>query len=226
VKSWVPLEERTTVNWTILADAAKREAEWKAEPLLIPDRDVAKWEKTHPLAQIQWTWDKNKKCNRYYVNVVKVIKWWLRTNYPDSKHPKGYPLEHIIGYCCPDAINSVAEGVTRAFEGIVTKFAGDAMGKRTPFLANRGIPEQNVLHRLSAEDFLNFYEHCKTAAPAARAALDEPDKNKSITKWRSLLGDKFPPPDNGGENSSGGPGKGGFTPRKEVSVITGGRFAH
>lgn len=64
------------------------EARWKFEPLLIPDREAEKWDKTHPLEQIRWTVEKNINCNTHYVNVVKALKWWRKTQYPDMKHPK------------------------------------------------------------------------------------------------------------------------------------------
>ncbi len=82
-------------------------------PLLIPDREAKKWIETNPLAQIQWTQRKNALCNSHYINVVKSLKWWQINNFHDGnlpKYPKGYPLEHIIGFCCPDDISSVAKG--------------------------------------------------------------------------------------------------------------------
>ena len=94
--------------------------QWKSEPLLIPDREAEKWDKTHPLEQIRWTVEKNKNCNTHYINVVKALKWWRKTQYPDMKHPKSYPLEHFIGDCCPDDIKSVAEGVVLTLENIVS----------------------------------------------------------------------------------------------------------
>ena len=72
------------------------EPQWKSEPLLIPDREAEKWDKTHPLEQIRWTVEKNKNCNTHYINVVKALKWWRKTQYPDMKHPKSYPLEHLL----------------------------------------------------------------------------------------------------------------------------------
>lgn len=53
VKDWIEPPKRVQLEGTRIADAVKSEAEWKAEPLLIPDRDLKTWEKTHPLAQIQ-----------------------------------------------------------------------------------------------------------------------------------------------------------------------------
>lgn len=39
---------------------ADENADWKNEPLFIPDREAEFWDKTHPLEQIRWT--QGKKC--------------------------------------------------------------------------------------------------------------------------------------------------------------------
>ena len=75
---------------------SKANQQWKTEPLWIPDMEAQRWDRTHPLEQIQWTIIKNKECNSFYVNVVKAIKWWYKEKYPDLKQPKSYPLEHFI----------------------------------------------------------------------------------------------------------------------------------
>jgi Second Messenger Oligonucleotide or Dinucleotide Synthetase domain len=80
-KSWVSLAHRSAPGSWRLLEAAKGEPEWKLSPLLIPDREAERWEPTHPLAQIQWTWGKNRRCNGHYVNVVKALKWWRQINH-------------------------------------------------------------------------------------------------------------------------------------------------
>lgn len=223
VKSWVALEKRSNprVQWK-LREAAT-ELEWKASPLYIPDCDVREWKPTHPLEQIRWTHDKNSRCNGHYVNVVKAIKWQRRAQHPTPKHPKGYPLEHIIGQNCPDGITSVAEGVTRTLEAIVSNYSIHALLKQTPKLFDHGVASHNVLHRLSGEDFAAFYAQVEDAAKLARRAYDEDDVHESAELWEQLFGDKFPPPPNKG-GSKGGSTQGGFTPRDHKSSPIGGRF--
>ncbi len=224
VKSWVSMRDRTGMLSQRLLKEAAEQAEWKASPLLIPDRELKIWEETHPLAQIKWTWEKNNNCNGHYVNVVKAIKWSHRFKQKDVKYPKGYPLEHMIGFCCPDNAGSVAQGVTSTFETIVQQFAPDAAAGRTPWLSDHGVPSHNVLHRLSPTDFKAFYQYCVDAAKIARRALDAKTIVESANAWRELFGDEFPaPPSDKGED--GGPKKGGFTERSSVSSIGGGRFA-
>ena len=173
------------------------ESDWKDEPLLIPDREADSWDKTHPLEQIRWTVDKNKRCNSHYINVVKALKWWKKVMCPDMKHPKSYPLEHFIGDCCPDNIESVAKGVVLTLEKIVTDYP------IKPFLADRGVPEHDVFGRLSDEDYGKFYQSVCDAAKIAREAFDCKDLHESVAKWRNLFGTMFPEPPTKESNSIG-----------------------
>jgi hypothetical protein len=175
---------------TILNKA--QQPQWQADPLYIPDRDAETWDPTHPLAQIIWTQDKNARCNGHYVNVVKTIKWWRRINPNLSGHPKGYPLEHIIGFCCPDNLTSVAAGVTTTLERIVAQYGGY---HSAPFLSDHGVPSHNVMARVSDADWQTFISEVSAAATVARRALDTSILSESVNAWRELLGNKFPDSD-------------------------------
>jgi hypothetical protein len=192
VPSYVSFGERDLPGMQQRVELARKEAAWKLSPLHIPDREVNAWDETHPLAQIQWTWDKNKSCNKHYVNVVKAIKWMRRIGPESPKYPKGYPLEHIIGQCCPDGINSVAEGVTKTLEAIKNNYGGYATLKMVPNMSDHGVPAHNVLHRLSGEDFSAFYNLVSDAAVTARKALDAGSEKEASEYWQKILGDKFP----------------------------------
>jgi hypothetical protein len=196
--------------------------EWKPEPLWIPNRDAAGWDKTDPLTQIYMTQKKNKICNGHFVNVVKCLKWWRKAMQEVPKYPKSYPLEHLIFRNCPDGINSVAQGVVKSLENIRDEYKYDADMKTTPFIPDHGIPEHNVLERVSGDDFADFHQLVSNAAELARKAYDESKVRESVILWKEFFGSKFPDPpeDNKKSNDTGG-----FSERKEGSVITGGRFA-
>lgn len=159
--------------------------DWKSDPLRIPDREANVWESTDPLSQISWTIEKNAKCSGHYVNVVKAIKWWWRTQHPDKKYPKGYPLEHLVGDCCPDGIESVAEGVVTTLEAIAK------MGPSKPVLPDRGLPN-DVMARVSQADYAVFHRCIVDAAMLAREAFDAEDVYTASKKWRDLFGNEFP----------------------------------
>ena len=194
VPSYVSFSERSLPGAAARLEMAKKEAEWKVSPLHIPDREAEEWDETHPLEQIRWTWTKNKACNKHYVNVVKAIKWWRRINHQTPKYPKGYPVEHLIGQCCPDGITSIAEGVTRTLETIASSYETYAARKEVPVMPDHGVPAHNVLHRLTGEDFAAFHAQVSDAAIIARRALDAANAQASAEEWRKLFGEKFPLP--------------------------------
>ncbi|MDG6027355.1 MAG: nucleotidyltransferase [Candidatus Brocadia sp.] len=217
---WLDIPSRLTANASILLDKAKKQEEWKTNPLRIPDREVNCWESTHPLAQIQWTRDKNSRCNNHFVNVVKALKWWRLENYEEPKQPKGYPLERLVGECCPDDINSVAEGITLTLENIVSQYAVKVCLESKPFLCDYGVPEHDVFKRITSTEFAAFYEQAKEGAQIARSALDSSDRSESGNLWIKLLGKRFPkPPDDSGNKN------GGFTKPDCFAIPMGGRFA-
>ncbi len=199
--------------------------QWRKEILWIPDREVKIWDETHPLAQIVATQVKNANCNGHYVNVVKCLKWWRTTQRPKPKYPKSYPLEHLCCVNCSDGIQSIAAGVVSTLEGIRDRYQADALNKRTPFISDHGVPGHNVLGRVSGEDFAAFHGHTTEAAELARRAYDDKDLRESVILWRKLFGDRFPEPPPKSDAGGGSPDKPGYTPRENVSIIGGGRFA-
>ena len=210
------------LNKAMTLSEAAAEEQWRKEPLWIPDRDAAKWDETHPLAQLAGTAAKNARCNTHFVNVVKCLKWWRLTQKPTPKYPKSYPLEHLLWVNCPDGIDTIAEGVVTSLESIRDQYRVQALLKTTPTIPDHGVPSHNVLGRVSGKDFAAFHGIVTEAAGVARRAYDEQDARKSAMLWRELFGEKFPePPDRGGET----PKDGGFTPRAKVSIVGTGRFA-
>lgn len=194
VPSYVSFGERSLPDAWRRVELAKKEVEWKLSPLHIPDREAELWDETHPLAQIKWTWEKNKACNKHYVNVVKALKWWRRVGPESPKYPKGYPLEHLIGRCCPDGIGSIAEGVTLTLEAIANNYSTYAQYELVPKMPDHGMPEHDVFHRLTGEDFAAFHALASEAAVVARRAFDAGDERESAEEWSRIFGDKFPVP--------------------------------
>lgn len=187
---------------------------WKLKPLRIPDHDADRWEDTHPLAQIAWTQQKNAATNGHYVNVVKAFKWWRRNNPSGHKHPKSYPLEHVVGDSCPDGVGSMAQASVEAFERLELTLRNSAAYGIKPTFSDRGTAE-NVWKRVEAEDAKAFYATVKAGAVLARKAYDEADTHKSARLWHQLFGDPFPLPPDGMNASAAGalvPPAAGYSP--------------
>lgn len=198
--------QKTAMNGTKLWDVK-----------LSSKKSYSNWSISHEeFEKNQWTVEKNINCNTHYVNVVKALKWWRKTQYPDMKHPKSYPLEHFIGDCCPDGITSVAEGVVLTLENMVSQYP------TKPFLADRGVPEHDVFARITDDEYSDFYDKVCEAAKTAREAFDCDELYDSVCKWRKLFGNEFPSAPEPSKNNSSA----GFTHRTEKSsAIPEGRFA-
>ena len=195
------------------------QAQWKQGPLRIPNRDTNQWEDTHPLAQIEWTVNKNRACNTHYVNVVKAIKWWQRLNSDDIERPKGYPLEHLTGDNCLNGIPSIEEGVLAAFQAMETNYQRYAQQGTVPCSRDRGT-EENVMKRITPEQFKSFYDGVCKAAQLAKEAYEADDECATMKKWGELFGPAFPPP----PESCNEDKKGGFSGREKASKPAGRRF--
>ena len=206
-RSQDPLTQWLNERSSTLADAPAED--WRPHPLFLPDREVNRWGRTHPIAQIQWTAAKNRRCQAHYVNVVRTLKWW-RLQHADvlPKYPKGYPLEHMVGAVLPDGTESMARGLVAAFEGLRDAWAWEVAQHNKPVLPDHGVPEHDVLKRLDVEDFVAFHAAASEAAALARRALDSTDAQESGKLWQELLGGRFPLPSPAGGDRP----KGGFTP--------------
>lgn len=195
---------------------AQDNPEWKTEPLLIPDRELHSWQPTHPIAQLQWTRDKNRNTDGNFTKVVRIVKWLHRSDDSMPKHPKGYLIEHLVGEVCPDHFSSLAESVTISLEEISERYAGFAAERKVPKMLDHGLPSQDVFSRITGDEFKRFHSRISLAATQARGALDSDDANESASRWRELFGNKFPTPPGG---------TGGFTPRVAPTVPSKGTFA-
>jgi hypothetical protein len=228
--SWRPPEQRHLPAYESLMRKALQDEEWAPDPLWIPDRDARCWQQTHPLAQLRWTVAKNASTNRHFVNVVKALKWWRRVRHPRATEPLSYPLERILGECCPDGVTSVAGGIAATLEGIRDhqSFRSAVAAGRRPVLADYGTG-QDVLASLSDAGFVGFYRDVEAAAAVAREALEEKSIPAGAKRWRDLFGDRFPegPDQDGGAGgrAGGSAAGGGFTARREPSVPRPERFA-
>ncbi|WP_410768724.1 SMODS domain-containing nucleotidyltransferase [Fontibacillus sp. BL9] len=216
-KSWAVLDETLDSNFVWKTYSNENEPEWKSVPLWIPDREAKEWKQTDPLAQIKWTQEKNKSCNRHYVNVVKALKWWRRLN-DVPKYPKGYPFEHLIGLCCPDDISSVGQGVTEVLEAIVNDYP------TKPFMADHGVPEHDVMGRVTDEEYDEFYKLIQEAAIISRKATDATTVKESAEEWNKLFGSKFPTSE--ATTDTDNRASVGFSKRENPTTpnIVGGRF--
>lgn len=80
----------------------------------IPDREAREWVQTHPKGQIAAGVSKNKATNGYFVQVVKLMKFWRDRLGTDPCNPKSYILEALI-HGTIAAIVNVLEGLENSY---------------------------------------------------------------------------------------------------------------
>ncbi|WP_412026487.1 SMODS domain-containing nucleotidyltransferase [Deinococcus yunweiensis] len=204
---------------------ASADDQWTQEPLRIPDVYAHCWEDTHPLATLEFTVDKNRRCDRRFLRVARALKWWRRQTFKTdgNKHPKSYPVEHMAGDHCPDDFSSIAEGLTLTLEGLRDAYA-DYYPHSKPELPPRGLNQSkaDVISRLTQEDFNAFYEGLRDAATLARNALEAATPEDAGACWHTMLGEKFPKPVSTSRPAARAAG--GFVGAAASQTPVGGRF--
>jgi len=216
----IPVGMQALTRQHLAKAAMDRADEWRKNPLRIPDREAKAWQDTHPLAQIEWTRAKNADTNGHFINIVRAIKWWKRESSNLSKYPKGYPLEHMVGDCCPDDITVFGDGLRDTLDTMATKYRRFADAGLVPFLPDHGCQDVNVLALLDGDDFQQFHRGIDKAREAACRASDCGNDAQAARLWHELLGAAFPLLGLPAEAATGG-----FTERRQQSQVSEGRFA-
>lgn len=204
-ENWQPPEGRSEGYDPLVVFS--EEAQWKTEPLYIPDRDADEWRQTHPLEQMRWTSATNQRTNGSFVNVVKAIKWWQRLHLPDGR-PKGYPLERVVGEFCPDQIDDIQDGIVATFSGMAEAYSEYDTSSPVPVVHDTGIPSLNVMERITREEFASFVDSVNTTASLIEEIDDSDDTEACVEKWQRIFGDEAFPSFRGsssGRSTASGP---------------------
>lgn len=159
-------------------------------PLWIPDREAKEWVATHPKGQINAAVDKNKTTDGFYVQVVKLMKFWRDRLPTESCRLKSYILESLI-HASIGSPSSHATAVVNSLEGIEHSYGFYRNTNMTPTIPDPGYPSVNVAKHWQPKDFTEFMEQVKTAATTSRKALDSTDEAESRKLWRQVFGQKF-----------------------------------
>lgn len=159
-------------------------------PLWIPDREACQWVQTHPKGQIQAATDKNKATNGYYVQVVKLMKFWRDKLPTESCRLKSYILESMI-HGNIGSPTSHATAVVNALEGMELTYGAYRDLEIVPTISDPGYGPVSVAKHWQFEDFKDFMEQVKSAASTGRKALDSTNEAESRKLWRQVFSSKF-----------------------------------
>lgn len=160
--------------------------------LYIPDRKKEQWIITNPPKHTTWTTEVNQDSGGRFKPLVKLMKWWRRENPTIAKKPKGFVIECIVAECMDRQQTNYGELFVGTLEKIVEKYAIYISLRTVPFIQDPGVSSNSVTTGMTFDAFEGFYNKVKAHAKVGREAIDEKDEEKSITKWRTLFGDRFP----------------------------------
>lgn len=154
------------------------------------DSELGGWTKTDPKGHKSWSTKVNKENNSAYKPLVKIFKWWRRTNCPeDIKYPKGIILEKLLADNLGDSSESTETFLIETMENIVSAYKETyADLSLVPWLEDPSEKNSgnNLLEGYTADDFSAFIykldEHLKLLN-------DEGTVNET---WRKILGTEFP----------------------------------
>jgi len=159
-------------------------------PLWIPDRKASQWVQTHPKGQIKAATDKNKTTNGYYIQVVKLMKFWRDRLPTESCRLKSYILESLI-HGSIGSPSSHARAVVSVLEGVEATYGVYLGLNLVPTIPDPGYSSVNVAKHWETKDFADFMKQVKAAASTARKALDSTDESESRKLWRQVFGPNF-----------------------------------
>ena len=165
-----------------------------------------------------WFNDKNRLTKGNLKKVVRLIKY-------TRDHLKGIDASSIVittlaGYAVTkneegkESVRTVADTLVTVLERMSRRL--DNMDY-TDTLKNPALPTEEFSPGWSRKQFMDFRSAIDKAATDAREALDEPDRKKSIAKWKKLFGDRPFGGGQDGNDNDGGDDNPPSGPRRNIS---------
>jgi hypothetical protein len=165
----------------------------RSGPLWIPDREAKAWVSTHPKAQIEFSSERNKDTDGYYVHLIKIIKYWRDRLADENAKPNSYIIESLIAKCLISKPSSYGDAVKNIFSYIYFTYLSYLTLGRVPSISDPAYDSVNVAKRWGLDEFSAFMAEVKKSYSVAKEALESKNERESITLWRKLFGNKFSP---------------------------------
>lgn len=163
----------------------------RSGPLWIPDREAKTWVATHPKKQIEFSSDRNKDTEGYYIHLIKIIKFWRDRLSDENSKPNSYIIESLLSQCILSKPDSYGVAVKDIFYCIHSNYKSYLSSGIVPIISDPGYPTVNVAKRWSFYEFSNFMTEIKDSLNIATEALESQDESESIKLWKKLFGNKF-----------------------------------
>lgn len=158
---------------------------------MIPDRDIDTWKFTNPPVHTEWSGEQNQKLAGRFKPLVKMLKWWRRTNPTSSRKPKGFVLEMLVAMHGPTDETHFGEAFTKTLENMHDAYALDALIGVKPAIADPAAPWSDILEKVTVAQWKEFIEKVRVYAEIARKAQDTDDMEEATRLWRRVFGDRF-----------------------------------
>lgn len=158
------------------------------EKFCIGSSDKDEWKITDPKGHTTWSSEVNSNSAMKYKPLVKMLKWWRRTNCPEeTKYPKGIVLEKIIADNLADSEVNTEEYLIATMQSIVDSYKEDYVDEGImPEVFDPCIEENDLLAKYKLSDFeafiMNIEEHLNLIA----------ENGTGNEVWKTILGNEFP----------------------------------
>lgn len=161
-----------------------------SELYYIGDSESGGWTLTDPKGHIQWSTEINQSNNSEYKPLVKIIKWWRKTNCPDGKkYPKGIALEKIIADNMGDSSASTESFLIETMDNIISAYKEQYSDQGiVPIILDPSSKNQtnNLLEGYTSTDFKAFIDKISEHSDLLN------DEGTTNDTWRKILGNEFP----------------------------------
>lgn len=189
------LEERINdrsvgvVTATVKMDVVPIIEDGVTRDLYVADRSLGDWVLTNPPGHKQWATEVNKQSNGRFKPLVKLFKWWRREHptADGTNRPKGFVIERLVADCMDNYETQYAELFARTLETIRDKYSVHYAAGIVPSIPDPSVPNNDVMARLTFDEFAAFYEKVREHAELAREAIEESDPDTAFEKWREIL---------------------------------------
>lgn len=156
----------------------------------VGDSVTGEWIKTDPKGHKTWSTQVNQDNHDKYKPLVKIFKWWRRTNCPlEIRYPKGITLEKLIADNIGDSEGSTEDLVISTMQNIISAYKEEFADKGiVPFLADPSekVSDNDLLAGYSSNDFAQFITKLTEHADILNS------KGTANDVWGEILGKEFP----------------------------------
>lgn len=187
------------------------------DPILVPDRELKQWVRSHPKGHLANTSRLNAMhySKERYVPLVKIMKaWWKyqsKVRQPENKKPKpkGFWLECLTSENFNPYNKKWAEHFVHILQSVCDSYPD---GSDVPQLKDPGLAGEKIRTGMTKEEFAFFLKVARESLTLAKSALREDNEHGSSKIWQSILGPDFPLATKEEEYS--------LVPRESMSLVT------